>query len=57
MTSDQKQTIDYIATLSADLARLAEGSNNAAIAYILRMAEMEARRLLAQDAAAVKQAA
>jgi hypothetical protein len=57
MTSDQKQTIDYIATLSADLARLAEGSNNAAIAYILRMAEMEARRLLSQDGAVVKHAA
>lgn len=57
MTSDQKQTFDYIATLSAELAHLAERASHAPLVYILRMAEIEARRQAAQDGAAVKQAA
>ena len=57
MASDRKQTYDYIATLSAELANLAEGTGDAPLTYILRMAEMEARRLVSQEGAAVKQAA
>ncbi len=57
MTSDKKQTFDYIATLSAELAHLAENTGNAPLPYILRMAEMEARRLVSQEGAPVKQAA
>ncbi len=57
MASDRKQTYDYIATLNAELANLAEGTGDAPLTYILRMAEMEARRLVSQEGAAVKQAA
>ena len=56
MTSTQNQTIDYIATLSAELASMAETTSHPSLAYILRMAEMEARRLAA-DGMPVKVAA
>jgi hypothetical protein len=56
MTPSDKQTIDYIAALTADLAKLAEASSHRPLGYILRMAEMEARRLLT-DGPAVKEAA
>lgn len=57
MTFNQKQTIDYIGTLSAELAQLAETADSAALGFILRMAAMEARRLAARSGPAVKAAA
>jgi hypothetical protein len=57
MTANRKHKAEYIATLSGELAAMAEDGEHRSLAYILRMAEMEARRMTTQSAPVVEKAA
>lgn len=41
--SDQQANADYIATMAAEMAVLARGNGLETLAYLLHMAELEAR--------------